>query len=76
MALKSDMKALGSCLKLICEHELQILSNTKASATKDHGENHMKVRSPLVRDLYGVFVLLSSRNPKQKSNNEGGTEMY
>ena len=30
------LQALGSYLKLTCEYELQILSNTKSGAPKDH----------------------------------------
>ena len=43
--------ALKSYLKLICEYELHRLPNKKVSGAKDHGENHIKVRPPLVRHL-------------------------
>ena len=37
------------CLKLTCDYELPIMSNTKIGAAKDLGENYMKVRPPLVK---------------------------
>ena len=43
--------ALRSYLDLICEHELHSLPNKKVNGAKDHGENFMKVRAPLVRHL-------------------------
>ena len=51
MALKLGIQALGSYLKLTCEYELHILSNTKVGASKDPGKNYIKVRPPLVRHL-------------------------
>ena len=51
MALKLGIQALGSYLKLTCKYVLYILSSTKVSAAKDHGENSTKVRPPLVRHL-------------------------
>ena len=50
-ALKLAIQALRSYLNQTCEYELQILSNTKVSAAKDHGENYMNVRPPLVHHL-------------------------
>ena len=50
-ALKLGIQALGSYLKPNCEYELHIIPNTKVGAAKDHGENYMKVRPPLVRHL-------------------------
>ena len=38
---------------LICEYELHTLPNAKVDVAKDHGENHIKVRPPLVRDIMG-----------------------
>ena len=49
--LKFGRQALGSYLKPNCEYELHIMANTKAGGAKDHGENYMKVRPPLVRHL-------------------------
>ena len=31
-------------MRLTCEYEFDILSNTKGSLAKDHGENYMKLR--------------------------------
>ena len=31
-------------MRLTCEYELDILSNTKGSLAKDQGENYMKLR--------------------------------
>ena len=45
------MHAVRSYLKLTCENELHTFSNTKVSAAKNHCENYMKVRPPLVRHL-------------------------
>ena len=50
-AIKLDIQALISYLKLTCEYELHIQPNTEVSAAKDHGKNYMKVRPPLVRHL-------------------------
>ena len=51
MALELATEALRSYLKLPCEYELYILSNTKVSTAKGHGENYMKVRLLLVRHI-------------------------
>ena len=50
-ALKFLMQALRSYLILTCEYELLTLWNAKVGAAKDHGENYMKVRPPLVHHL-------------------------
>ena len=50
-ALKLGIQALGSYLKPDCEYELHTIANTKVGASKDHGENYMKARPPLVRHL-------------------------
>ena len=47
IALKLDVHAPGSYLRLICEYELYILPNKKVSAAEDHGKNYMKDRHPL-----------------------------
>ena len=54
---------LGSYMRLICENELDILSNTKGSLAKDHGENNMKLgpflaRHPLRNRLF-LFLRMS-----------------
>ena len=48
-ALKLDIQAMKRYFKLTCEYELHILSYTKTTAPKDHGENYMSVRPPLLR---------------------------
>ena len=50
-AFKLAIHALRKDLKLTCEYELHILINKTVNTTKDHGENYMKVRPPLVRYL-------------------------
>ena len=50
-ALKLDIQALSSYLRLFCEYELYSLPNKKVSAAKDHGKNYMKDRPPLVHHL-------------------------
>ena len=47
--LKLGTQNLGSYMRLTCEYELDILSNTKGSLAKDHGENYMKLRPFLAR---------------------------
>ena len=37
--LKLGAQNLRSSIRLTCEYELDILSNTKGSLAKDHGEN-------------------------------------
>ena len=49
MALKLDRQVLRNYLKLTCEYELYILSNTKVGAAKDRDENYMNIRPQLVR---------------------------
>ena len=51
MALKLDVHALRSYLMRIFEYGLYILLDKKVNAAKDHGENYMKDRLPLVRHL-------------------------
>ena len=41
--LKLGTEHLGSYMRLTCQYELDILSNTKGSLTKDHGEKYMKL---------------------------------
>ena len=50
-ALKLDVHAPRSNLRLICEYELYILPNNKVSATKDYGKNYMKYNTLLIRFL-------------------------
>ena len=50
-ALILCVHALRSYLKLICEYELHSLPNKKVSGEKDHDENYIKVRPPLVSHL-------------------------
>ena len=49
--LKLGIKALESCLKLTCEYEFHIVLNAKVCTAKDHREDYMKVRPPLVCHL-------------------------
>ena len=51
MALKIDLPALRSYLRLICEYELYILPNEKVSAARGYGENYIRDRPPLVLHL-------------------------
>ena len=53
-ALKLPIRALRSYLKLTCEYELHISSNTKVNAAKDHGENYMKIRRP----WSAIFIII------------------
>ena len=50
-ALKLGIQAVGSYLKPNCEYELDIVSNAKVGAAKDHGENYRKDSPPLVLHL-------------------------
>ena len=50
-ALILCVHALRSHLKIICEYELDSLPNKKVSGAKNHGENYIKVRPPLIRHL-------------------------
>ena len=47
-------------MRLTCEYEFDILSNTKGSLAKDHGENYMKLRPflscHLLRNLLFLFL--------------------
>ena len=49
--LKLATQNLGSYMRLTYENELDILSNTKGSLAKGHGENYMKLRPFLARHL-------------------------
>ena len=57
-ALKLDVQALRSYLSVIFEYELYILPNKKVSAAKDHGNNHIRDRPPLVRRLVDNCLLM------------------
>ena len=59
MALKLGIRALRRHLKLICEYELHILTNTQFGVAKGHGKNYMKVRPPLDRHLLRNPLLVS-----------------
>ena len=56
-ALIFRVHALRSYLKLICEYELYNLPDKNISGAKDHGENYIKVRPPLVRLLLRNHLL-------------------
>ena len=43
VALKPAIQALRSYMKLTCENELHVFSDTKVSVAKDVGENYMNV---------------------------------
>ena len=49
--LKLGLQPLRSYFKIVYEYEFHILQNRTVGAEKDHGENYIKVRPPLVRDL-------------------------
>ena len=61
--LKLGTQNLGSYMRLTCEYELDILSNTKGSLAKNHGENYMKLRlflaRPLLRNHLFLFLRIS-----------------
>ena len=42
--LKLGIQNLGSYMRITFEYELDVLSNTKVSLTKIHGENYMNFR--------------------------------
>ena len=50
-------------MRLTCEYEFDILSNTKGSLAKDHGENYMMLRPfvacHLLRDRLFLFLRIS-----------------
>ena len=50
-ALILGLQALMSYLRLTYEYESYALPDAKISTTKDHGENYMKVKPPMVRHL-------------------------
>ena len=62
--LKSGTQNLGNYMGLTCENELDILSNTKGSLAKDHGENNMKLRPFLARHLLHNRLFLFLRISK------------
>ena len=51
IALNLGIQVLRSYLKLTCEYEIHLLTNTEVSTAKNHSESYMKVRPPLVRHL-------------------------
>ena len=55
---------LASYMGLTCEYELDILSNTKGSLAKDHGENNMKLIPFLARHLLRNCLFLFLRISK------------
>ena len=57
--LKLGTQNLGSYMRLTCEYSLDILSYTKGSLAKDHGENNMKLRPFLARHLLRNRLFLS-----------------
>ena len=50
---------LGTYMRLTCEYELHILSDTKVSPAKDHGEKYMKLRPLLTRHVLRNRLLAS-----------------
>ena len=62
--LKLGTQNLGSYMRLTCEYELDILSNTKGSLAKNHGENNMKLRPFLARHLLRNRLFLFLRISK------------
>ena len=63
--LKLGTQNLGSYMRLTCEYELDILSNTKGSLAKDHGENYMKFRPFLTHHHLRNHLFLFLRILKQ-----------
>ena len=49
-------QALRSYLRLTCEYEHHTLQNAKVSTAKDHGENYIKNRLPLVYHLFANLL--------------------
>ena len=62
--LKLGIQNLGSYMRLTCEYELDILSNTKISLAKIHGENYMNFRLLLACHLLCNHLLLFLRTLK------------
>ena len=62
---KLGVQNLESYMRIIFEHELDILSNTKVSLAKIHGENFMNFRLLLVCHLLCNDLLLVLRTLKQ-----------
>ena len=59
--LKLGTQNLESYMRLTYEYELDILSNTKGSLAKDHGENYMKLRLFLARHHLSNRLILFLR---------------
>ena len=51
-------------MRLTCEYELDILSDTEGSLVKDHAENYMKLRPFLARHHLRNSLFLFLRNLK------------
>ena len=51
-------------MRLTCEYELDILSNTKVSLAKGHGENYIKFRQFLAHHLLRNRLFLFLRISK------------
>ena len=51
-------------MRLTCEYEVDILSNTKGSLRKDHGENNINLRPLLTRHLLRNRLFLFLRMSK------------
>ena len=60
MIPRNHLEALRSNFRLTYENEFHTLPNTKVSTAKDHGENYMKIRPPLVHQLLGYCLFLSN----------------
>ena len=52
--LELGIHSVRNYLKLACEYELRILTDTKVSAAMDYGENSMKVTPPLELCIHSV----------------------
>ena len=63
--LKLGIKNLGSYMRLTFEYEHDILSNTKVSLAKIHGENYMSFRLLLACHLLCNHLLLFLRTLKK-----------
>ena len=63
--LKLGTQNLGSYMRLTCEYDLDILSKTKGSLAKDHGENYMKLRPFLTHHHLHNHLFLFLRILKQ-----------
>ena len=63
-SFKLSIQNLGSYMRLTFEYELDILSNTKVSLAKIHGENYMSFRLLLACHLLCNHLLLFLRTLK------------